>query len=503
MAYIGSQPTVGLVTKLSDIASSFNGILTTFQLSIPPGGAGNSFTPGSAFQIIVSLGGVIQNPATDYTLSGSQITFTTAPAAGLTCFIIALGQSINVGTPGAGTVTTSSFGTLTSIPLTGATSGTTTIQAPAVAGNNTLTLPTSNGSANQFLKNGATAGSLGYSSMVEDSSGRLLVGTSISRGSYAGKLEIEGTTSAATIAVTRNSVDAAPPYLFLAKSRSASVSGNAIVSNNDTLGYFGFVGSDGTNPTIAASITGEVDGTPGANDMPGRLVFSTTADGAGSPTERMRITNAGNLQLGTTLENPSGSVGLSFRASDGFLSHGGAVFYKGRTSDGDLIAFFESGAQEGVISVSGTTVTYGGGHLARWSQLPNGEDPFNILKGTVMSNLDEMCEWGDEDNEQLNKTKVSDVEGDANVAGVFVSTSFSDDGPLDYFVAMTGDMIIRIAESVTVERGDLLMSAGDGTAKPQDDDIIRSKTIAKITSTHVTCTYEDGSYCVPCVLMAC
>jgi hypothetical protein len=109
MAYIGSQPTVGLVTKLSEIASSFNGILTTFQLSIPPGGAGDNFTPGSVFQIIVSLGGVIQNPATDYTLSGSQITFTTAPAAGLTCFIIALGQSINVGTPGPGTVTPSTL----------------------------------------------------------------------------------------------------------------------------------------------------------------------------------------------------------------------------------------------------------------------------------------------------------------------------------------------------------------------------------------------------------
>jgi hypothetical protein len=47
------------------------------------------------------------------------------------------------------------------------------------------------------------------------------------------------------------------------------------------------------------------------------------------------------------------------------------------------------------------------------------------------------------------------------------------------------------------------MSAGDGTAKPQDDDIIRSKTIAKVTSTNVSCTYDDGSYCVPCVLMAC
>ena len=47
------------------------------------------------------------------------------------------------------------------------------------------------------------------------------------------------------------------------------------------------------------------------------------------------------------------------------------------------------------------------------------------------------------------------------------------------------------------------MSAGDGTAKPQDDDIVRSKTIAKVTSTVVSETYADGSYCVPCVLMAC
>jgi hypothetical protein len=70
-------------------------------------------------------------------------------------------------------------------------------------------------------------------------------------------------------------------------------------------------------------------------------------------------------------------------------------------------------------------------------------------------------------------------------------------------VAMTGDMIIRIADGVVVQKGDLLMSAGDGTAKPQGDDIVRSKTVAKVTSNHVTCTYADGSYCVPCVLMAC
>jgi len=68
---------------------------------------------------------------------------------------------------------------------------------------------------------------------------------------------------------------------------------------------------------------------------------------------------------------------------------------------------------------------------------------------------------------------------------------------------MTGDMVIRIAQGTTVARGDLLISAGDGTAKTQDDDIVRSKTIAKVTSTNVSHTYDDGTYLVPCVLMAC
>ena len=43
----------------------------------------------------------------------------------------------------------------------------------------------------------------------------------------------------------------------------------------------------------------------------------------------------------------------------------------------------------------------------------------------------------------------------------------------------------------------------DGTAKPQGDDIVRSKTIAKVISVTKSHTYDDGSYLVPCVLMAC
>ena len=160
-------------------------------------------------------------------------------------------------------------------------------------------------------------------------------------------------------------------------------------------------------------------------------------------------------------------------------------------SDGNLINFRQEGTLEGSISVSSNTVSYNGGHLSRWSQLVGistniKSDRPTILRGSVLSNLDEMCEWGDENNEQLNRMKVSDVEGDRNVSGVFQDWDDDDDTYTnDFYCAMTGDFVIRIAQGTTVARGDLLMSAGDGTAKPQDDDIVRSKTIAKVTSTTV------------------
>ena len=231
-------------------------------------------------------------------------------------------------------------------------------------------------------------------------------------------------------------------------------------------------------------------------------------------TERMRITSDGTLLIGkTTDDQGTGGAALysdgSIYSAKSVAANLSTVFLANRiTSDGDLFRFLQAGTQEGSISVSGTTVSYNGGHLSRWSQLPDGSKDDTILKGTVMSNLDDMCVWEKEgvvaENEQLNKMKVSDVEGDTNVAGVFVNWTIDEQyGVDDMNVAMTGDMIIRIADGVVVQKGDLLMSAGDGTAKPQGDDIVRSKTIAKVTSNHVTCTYADGSYCVPCVLMAC
>jgi len=319
-----------------------------------------------------------------------------------------------------------------------------------------------------------------------DSSGRLLVGTS-STSSSLPKLIVSG------------GADGGPtPAILVANSESAPTDGAA-------LGDYSF---SAANHSSAARIVARRDGgtwTAGSS-QPTRLEFSTTADGASSPTERMRITNNGGVLVGKIASdlNVAGFQISSTGQTDVTVSGSECMNINRNTNDGNLIRFFQDNTFEGSISVSGTTVSYNGAHLSRWSQLPSGAEREEILRGSVLSNINEMCEWDDEENEQLNRMKVSDVEGDKNVSGVFQAWDDDDDTYTnDFYCAMTGDFIIRIAEGVTVERGDLLMSAGDGTAKPQDDDIIRSKTIAKVTSTNVSCTYEDGSYCVPCVLMAC
>jgi len=124
-----------------------------------------------------------------------------------------------------------------------------------------------------------------------DSSGRLLVGTSsstvINGDSY--RTQIVASDASAGLGITRTTDSVAGPYFSLVKSRNG-----AIVSNGDTLGQIQFIGHDGTDfNTASAMIEARVDGTPGANDMPGRLVFLTTADGASSSTERLRINSNG------------------------------------------------------------------------------------------------------------------------------------------------------------------------------------------------------------------
>ena len=124
-----------------------------------------------------------------------------------------------------------------------------------------------------------------------DSSGRLLVGTSSSVSTFgvAPRLQIAGGEAYQSNIAYR--ADAFAPFISVGHSRSATIGTQTILQSGDDFGSFAFVGSDGTGFIQGARITAAVDGTPGTNDMPGRLVFSTTDDGAASPTEALRITN--------------------------------------------------------------------------------------------------------------------------------------------------------------------------------------------------------------------
>ena len=216
------------------------------------------------------------------------------------------------------------------------------------------------GSSPAFSVNGSAPAN----SAIIDTSGRLLVGTPNARtifenGTASARVQVEGTdNSTSRLTVIRNGGGGG---ITLAGTAGASVGSIDAVANNATLGEIAFAGSDGTDFVNAANISVYVDGTatinagsfvasrrykiatvgttdftaigasantvgviftatgvgagtgtatsePYANSMPGRLVFSTTADGGSSPTERMRITSGGLVGIGTS--SPISKLGV-------------------------------------------------------------------------------------------------------------------------------------------------------------------------------------------------
>ena len=146
--------------------------------------------------------------------------------------------------------------------------------------------------------------------LVIDTSGRTLINTS---SSIATEPDVQGYTpalqvvhapsNAATNGVSINRFQAgnafAPPLIFQ-KSRNDTIGSHTIVDDNDELGDISFAGSDGAAFRTAARINVDVDGTPGSSDMPGRIQFSTTAVGAATPTERLRVDSSGRMLIGAS-----------------------------------------------------------------------------------------------------------------------------------------------------------------------------------------------------------
>jgi hypothetical protein len=112
-----------------------------------------------------------------------------------------------------------------------------------------------------------------------------------------------------------NTTASSGSVIFSCRSRG-TLAAPAVVQNNDSLTALYIAGFDGTDLALAAEIDFLVDGTPGNNDMPGRMVFKTTPDGAQIPVEAMRIDSTQTVRIlnsdvtGTfKLDNTEGASG--------------------------------------------------------------------------------------------------------------------------------------------------------------------------------------------------
>ncbi len=292
----------------------------------------------------------------------------------------------------------------------------------------------------------------------------------------------------------------------------------------------------------------------------GSINFSDATTGTGTyqgsiyylhDTNKMVLANSGidimtilgtDVLIGLTTSNSSDEALQVYKNGNPALS-------VARQQDGTLVHLrvgSVNGATHGSIDISGTTCSYNAFSGSHWSRLSDNSKP-TILKGTIIETIDEMCDWyqaeftvpatdeedeytmsepialpsgksvGDtithtyegtdytativkEGDEKHVKCKISDTEDSKKVYGVHRSWDSDDDTVNDMYVTAVGTHVVRINKDVTVSAGDLLSSNGDGTAKVQDDDIIRSKTIGKVLTNIKQETYDDGSYTVPCAL---
>tara|TARA_R100000988_G_C3993594_1_gene164304 strand:- start:93 stop:1709 length:1617 start_codon:yes stop_codon:yes gene_type:complete len=182
--------------------------------------------------------------------------------------------------------------------------------------------------------------------------GQLLVGATASRSplGVSSKLQVEGLDSSSAISISRNSANQHGGYFLFNKSRGAALGSDTIVQDDDALGSIYWCGNDGNDSDHAAAfIAADVDAAPGSDEIPGRLRFGTTSDGANSATERMRIDSSGNTHFGSsgTLNN---SNTVSIIPADGRISFGmdgrtsfvtgesGSYIYSGEGSSGTTLA---------------------------------------------------------------------------------------------------------------------------------------------------------------------
>ena len=269
-------------------------------------------------------------------------------------------------------------------------------------------------------------------------------------------------------------------------------SGLAGRTNNPTFDMRSNVYYDGSNYKYGEGSTSAGILSVGGN----QLIFSNapngTAGATATVTEMVRINGDGHILVGTTTAGLSGTNSEEHVVieNDGEIKVQGAAKAVGtfnrNLNDGTILLFQQQNTSEGSIGVSGNTVSFDGFAGRHESS----GIPTDTEKGTVVSTIDELdkypakqgegkneedCPKAGQDRADHAKVKISDSVGDKRVYGVV--DNYTSQGKL--MVASVGIASVKVTGAC--KGGDLLESNGDGTAKVQSDDIIRSKTLGKVT----------------------
>ncbi len=278
---IGGSVTVGEDAVVGvRIAATYTQTATTVTVSTSP--TEHGFTTGDVVAFINNGGVGVNGSFTVTVINVVSFSFTspTSQATSGNCFVTKSGINLN-GVLSAGVVVEGAT-TIPALRITQTGSGNALVVEDETSPDSTPFVVNSLG--------GVVRGHTATINLVNPDTGSAngpfleSVATSIGGASYGSVLYVNNAGQAG--------------YYALAKSRGATIGDMTALQSGDTIGFLSWQGSDGTNFIRAADIQVEVDGTPGTNDMPGRLVFSTTADGASVPTEKFRISNFGGLGVG-------------------------------------------------------------------------------------------------------------------------------------------------------------------------------------------------------------
>jgi len=347
MSYIGQTLPADTFQGFTTDSFTGDGSATTFTLSK---------TPFNESALLVVINNVVQKPTTNFTVSGTTLTIVgTAVASGDVIYATHIGGALPIGQAAsldlngasdqlildadADTTISADTDDQIDIKVGGSdiatlTTSSLTLKNSATADNSTFTLnlqtaesdiaaddvigkiafaapsegtgtdanltaaaiqarsegdfsSSSNATELQFMTGASEAAT---TKMTLTSSGSLGIGTS----SPEQPLHIKST---AGVRMERFQAGSGGANIDIRKSRNATVGSHTILQSGDAIGGLIFRGSDGTEYENAAAIIASVGGTPGTNDMPGMLSFSTTADGANSYTERMRIESTGQVAV--------------------------------------------------------------------------------------------------------------------------------------------------------------------------------------------------------------